>query len=560
MNNTTFRNLLKKLAPEFGNISEAFDMSSLGIKNSDDSEANSKNRNDIEKSVLSQIDKSAKLDEVDTVTFGLETDDNKIVKVYVNAEQAADFEKELAQKLGEVDDIEEVLNELSKKFDIIDVEWPDENTEEAETEEEDGSASMDPRVYKKNKNFDPESKEKGMNPGGETLGMAENLSYGERASMSLVENMSSIEQRLTTPSQLLVYHAILQLGIPETALTKSPYRSSIIQGIKNMGIQLNNNSPLKLALKNFVKYAVDMDDTDKGDSKKEDRTPPVDKKENKHEQNQKDTDGKEVVKEDLNSGVEFWGGVKSILKHVMTNETSFERLVNSPAWNRLVARSEARIGSTFVGTIPRKMADLVKQLPASRKAEQVDESLSVVELENLLNSIFEFADPTPDKKYAANLLNSLQMRQFITSVKTSLSQKFPSAARTRMDMLINLLTAKTQKSATTPVAEAINPSANSNKEDAEWKFESTDKGLNISHGYHLNITLDAENTEHMAKGISAKRAVVAKDIDGKKFTFSPRGVLLQVKPSGTTEVCEMSAKDVEKLIEVVIDSEKKKNN
>src|ERR1035437_10835884 len=73
-----------------------------------------------EQNVMNRLDRSVKLDEVDTITFGLETDDGKIVKVYVKVEQADDFEKALADKLGEIDDIEEVLNELSKEYEIID--------------------------------------------------------------------------------------------------------------------------------------------------------------------------------------------------------------------------------------------------------------------------------------------------------------------------------------------------------------------------------------------------------------------------------------------------------
>ena len=64
-------------------------------------------------------------DEVDTVAFGLETSDNEIVKVYVNAEQADAFEGEMKNLLGVEDDIENAINTLAQKFDIVDVVWPD---------------------------------------------------------------------------------------------------------------------------------------------------------------------------------------------------------------------------------------------------------------------------------------------------------------------------------------------------------------------------------------------------------------------------------------------------
>lgn len=72
------------------------------------------------------LDKAHELnDEVDSIVFGMETDDGKIAKVYVNAAQADDFEKALAELLGQQDDLEQVINDLANKFDIVDVEWPE---------------------------------------------------------------------------------------------------------------------------------------------------------------------------------------------------------------------------------------------------------------------------------------------------------------------------------------------------------------------------------------------------------------------------------------------------
>jgi uncharacterized protein YjaG (DUF416 family) len=64
-------------------------------------------------------------DYVDTVTFGMETDEGDIIKVYINAQQADNFEAALAQLLGKQDDVEAVINVLADKFDIVDVEWPE---------------------------------------------------------------------------------------------------------------------------------------------------------------------------------------------------------------------------------------------------------------------------------------------------------------------------------------------------------------------------------------------------------------------------------------------------
>jgi hypothetical protein len=63
--------------------------------------------------------------EVDTVEYGLETDDGRIIKVWVNAADAQGFQDEMQHLLGVENDIEEAINTLASKFDIVDVVWPD---------------------------------------------------------------------------------------------------------------------------------------------------------------------------------------------------------------------------------------------------------------------------------------------------------------------------------------------------------------------------------------------------------------------------------------------------
>lgn len=69
-------------------------------------------------------------DEVDSIAFGLELDDGKIVKVYIDAAQADDFEKELGKMLGKEDDIEDVINQMAQKYNIVDVVWPEDKEKE----------------------------------------------------------------------------------------------------------------------------------------------------------------------------------------------------------------------------------------------------------------------------------------------------------------------------------------------------------------------------------------------------------------------------------------------
>jgi len=73
-------------------------------------------------------------DDVDTVGFAIETDNGDLIKVYVNAQQADEFEEECSKFLGLDDDSESAINMLAQKFDIIDVVWPQDPNAGAEEE------------------------------------------------------------------------------------------------------------------------------------------------------------------------------------------------------------------------------------------------------------------------------------------------------------------------------------------------------------------------------------------------------------------------------------------
>ena len=83
-------------------------------------------------------------EEVDTVAFGLETTDGKIVKVYVNAEEAEAFEDKMSQLLGKIDDIDQAIEELSGEFDVVRVVKPDDlESEGGEEQETDPSVGIE---------------------------------------------------------------------------------------------------------------------------------------------------------------------------------------------------------------------------------------------------------------------------------------------------------------------------------------------------------------------------------------------------------------------------------
>lgn len=76
--------------------------------------------------VKDYLEKAAEInDEVDTIVFGLEDDDGSIVKVYVAADQADNFEAKMAELLGLEDDLEAAINKAAEQFDIVDVVWPE---------------------------------------------------------------------------------------------------------------------------------------------------------------------------------------------------------------------------------------------------------------------------------------------------------------------------------------------------------------------------------------------------------------------------------------------------
>ncbi len=96
-------------------------------------------------SKLDAAEKKAKL-EKDTVTFGLENENGGLVRVYVRAEQADEFEHALSQMLASSDnnndnenssmEIAEVLFKLKDKFDIVDVNWGDIPEDEEQQEQQ----------------------------------------------------------------------------------------------------------------------------------------------------------------------------------------------------------------------------------------------------------------------------------------------------------------------------------------------------------------------------------------------------------------------------------------
>ena len=234
-------NNLKKLMREFGYLSE----------NTDENEV-------IQDEVNRKLNSASNLDQIDTVTFGLETDDGLVVKVYVAEPDANKFEIAMAEMLGSVDDIEEALNRLDKDINIVDVVWPDDIDEEDSDDDFDSDEVLDKKVYSK------------KNLGKEEVKEFKNLTFGQMLSNNLVEGSSgSIADLLQTIPQHLVYEAIINLGVPELALDRSPYRTQIIKGIRATAAEVQKNSQMRVALKTFVKLQISDDSKKEGEKESE---------------------------------------------------------------------------------------------------------------------------------------------------------------------------------------------------------------------------------------------------------------------------------------------------
>ena len=390
--------MIKKLRAEFGYLEEEV--------------------SDVEQSVLNRLDRSVKLDEVDTITFGLETDDGKIVKVYVKADQADDFEKALSTKLGEIDDIEEVLNELAKEYEIVDVEWPTEDVpSDVDDEQDDGSEVMDKKVYDNARERKAQDQELKPN--------LESLNFGERFVIEH-NDPATIQSRFVTATQLMIYHAILELGIPEVALSRNAYRATIVKNIKEKALDLQRNAALKNALKLFINRSIDFE---------------------KHaEANREEQEKKGVNESILVEGVsqDFWEMFIKLISYLSSDQEAAKTLLASSQLKQLMTRSSSSLQSKVTSQLRQKLNDLKNAMEGDVDQTQlklagVTESTSPDEVTDLIKSMLTLADPSKDGSSAAAVMKSSAWNRFFSSAKGELSQKFSGTLRQKLNMVKSAL-------------------------------------------------------------------------------------------------------------------------
>jgi hypothetical protein len=135
-------------------------------------------------SKLKSLETKEKTDHRDTVTFGLEDENQNIVRVTVKTEQAEDFERCLQAFMQTAEteeertpDVAEILFKLKDQFDIIDVQWPDVEQDEEEDIGLDAPAEGEPGAGE-DMGLDAPMGDEGMDmpsTGGDTAGVTDLL-------------------------------------------------------------------------------------------------------------------------------------------------------------------------------------------------------------------------------------------------------------------------------------------------------------------------------------------------------------------------------------------------
>ena len=216
-------------------------------------------------------------DSVETITFGLETDNDEIVKVYVAVSDADAFEKELAKLLGTEDTIEDALNELADKFDIVDVVWPEGDEEEADEEfgddedlkvdfdssdEEDESSDETEAEDKLNSELKKDDR-KDMKKEG-SMPLFRSLLGESTDHASLGDNaLNQLHDEAATRYQQLVIEVLAGLGVPGNVVSLK--RAIFKRNLRDVGQELMHNSHLRIWMKRLADRLNITDSSEKID-------------------------------------------------------------------------------------------------------------------------------------------------------------------------------------------------------------------------------------------------------------------------------------------------------
>lgn len=205
-------------------------------------------------------------DEVDTVAFGLETDDGEIVKVYVAVPDADGFEKAMASKLGTEDDLEDVIAELAQEFDIVDVEWPEDAEEDEDLEDGDSIETQNGADDENEEaefeinldNIKQESLENEMSIGAAFLSRVmeqtgEKSKTTQKDSIVWPPELESFAKSLSTPAQEKILYAISLFNLPKEVIGSKKAIGVFRRNIVDVSKMYVKNQALRIWLNKLTK-------------------------------------------------------------------------------------------------------------------------------------------------------------------------------------------------------------------------------------------------------------------------------------------------------------------
>lgn len=505
----------------------------------------------IEQDISDQIDKAEKNDNVETVTFGLETDDGKIVKAYINSKDADKFEEIMSKALGSTDSIEDALNKAAEDVDIVDVEWPeDEETDEDDDEETidvtDTDGVLDKNVYSK-KNLEKEG----------SVGIKAKKVIEE---IELTENeRNGISSRLTTSNQQLVFQALLDLGMPEVALDRSPYKAAIIKGIRDTAFMLQNNASLKTTLRTFVRRRIDLIDSKPA------------------------AEPKEKVVENQATDL-FWTVFDKLVKAFdpSSDNKLGEAFLGQTLLGQIKQTSSAKLAGKMSPGLRSRLNQLDRVLDsyaASRgDSKPVVEQFDVKASTEIIRSMLKIAETMPGK--ADRLLGMPAAKRFMTSAIQG-ARLFTSQVRTKLDQFMTELS---NVAISESVADFKEGDKVFHKQRKEWGvFKSYDDRNTATNnnawvdfdGEELQVSLaqlalnesvlreevkiegyelDEAALETIAKGLASRITVTVADVNNKKVIVAPKSTGATVKMAGVTTKTELTQEQVTELIDSFIDA------
>lgn len=479
----------------------------LMAKVNDDSQTHEIKQDEVN-DVLNKAAKDAD-EEVETITFGLETDDGEIVKVYVNSEDADGFEEAMSKMLGLEDSIEAALEKLSVDFDIVAVDWPDDEEEDEETTGEEQPETDDLSDL----TGGDESEEEPQNEGEDTMTIGNNFLkriLGEEQDLMEKkikdeEDLESEEEevddkknpifkrfKFTTPIAKMILDIMMTLNVPKLVMIRN--FSTVRNGIIESSRMVQKNPRAKMWLGRFNDGLKTMSDLSESKNIKDEVA---------------DVGVKKLSKQLFDVLVAL-GIPEDNFEYGKADIRKFFRTVSLAIQKNSRMRMILKNIHTALGlsddegnrhNFDTSAADLVK--------EEVDLAADtfINDIEVLLAAI---GIPDENLMYKRN-----QVRKALITKKASL--KNIQLIRNRIGALVKLINDNTK------VTEEIEEEKKTKltPEEAEWSIASLGSGGMTMSSKKMKIKLAETEVEKLTMAFGDNDIVVLRGQGGKKFSFRP---------------------------------------